>query len=62
MTGTEVALNILYETFKFLNKSKSEKFEEEWKKDVPKLMEAIMGGDVEYIASITVKYSNFLQD
>lgn len=62
MTDIGVALNIFYEAFKLLNKPQSEKFEKEWKKDVPKLTAAIQCGDIEFIASITTKYSNFLQD
>lgn len=49
-------INNIYEMLKTLHKDKSEKFENEWEKDLPKLTEAVDKGDIDAIARITAKY------
>ena len=51
------AINLLYEVFKKINKDKSEKFTNEWEKDLPELTKAVKVGDIDTIARITAKYS-----
>lgn len=53
-------LNNLYEIFKMFHKTNSEKFENEWEKDLPKLTEAVDKGDIDAIARITAKYYNHI--
>jgi len=49
-------LQLLYMALKALNKNKSEKFENEWEKDIPKLTKAVKDGDIDTIRDITAKY------
>jgi len=62
MTGTELVpmaaklLEVAYEAFKALHKSDSEKFENEWKKDLPRLTQAVEDGDIDTINRITSRY------
>ncbi len=51
-----VALNVIYEAFKALHKDDSEKFEKQWREDLPKLTKAVKEGDIETIKEITAKY------
>jgi len=53
-----LSLEMIYQLFKALNKSKSEKFEGEWEKWKPKLLKAIEEGDIETIGKIAAVFSD----
>ena len=54
-----LSLEMLYQLFKTLNKSPSEKFEREWEKYKPELLRAIEEGDIETIGKIAAVFSDF---
>ena len=53
-----LSLEMIYQLFKALNKSKSEKFDGEWEKWKPKLLKAIEEGDIETIGKIAAVFSD----
>jgi len=46
----------LYDVFKTLHRDQSQRFEDMWEKDLPKLTKAVRDGDIETIKEITAKY------
>lgn len=56
--GIVTGLKFLYDIFKDLHKSESEKFEKEWREDEQAFLKAMQDKDSHTLAVLIAKYSN----